>query len=56
MPAAVIPAAIASYVKENYPGATIRKIEKERREYEVRLSNRVELTFDLKLRLVDIDL
>lgn len=56
VPAAVIPAAIASYVKDNYPDATIRKIEKERREYEVRLSNRVELTFDLKFRLVDIDL
>ncbi|MDE7123393.1 MAG: PepSY-like domain-containing protein [Alistipes sp.] len=55
VPAAAVPAPIAQYVKNNYPDAMIVKIEKDRREYEVKLSNRLELTFDRAFRLVDID-
>lgn len=56
VPQAVIPAQIIKYVQENYTDATIKKIEKDRRKYEVKLSNRVELSFDLKFNLIDIDL
>lgn len=56
VPEAAIPSKIAKYVKANYPDASIRKIEKDTREYEVKLSNRVELSFDLKFKLIDIDI
>lgn len=56
VPDAVIPARILEYVRANYPDATVKKIEKDRREYEVKLSNRIELTFDSRFNLTDIDL
>ncbi len=55
VPAAVIPAPILEYVKTHHPDASVVKIEKERREYEAKLSDRVELTFDSKFNLIDID-
>ena len=55
VPAALVPAAIAAYVKKNYPQATIVKLERDRRTYEIELSNRLELTFDKSFRLIDID-
>ncbi len=55
VPEAVIPDPILEYVRDNYPDATVVKLKKDRREYEVDLSNRIELTFDLDFRLVDID-
>lgn len=56
VPSGAVPQPILEYVRENYPDAFIRKIEKDTREYEVKLSNRVELTFDLKFNLTDIDI
>lgn len=56
VPAALVPAAITQYVKKNYPGETIKKIEKDRKEYEIKLSNRIELTFDTKFRLINMDM
>lgn len=56
VPAGIIPAPIMNYVKENYPDTIIKKIEKDRREYEVKLSNRVELSFDMEYNLTDIDM
>jgi predicted nucleotide-binding protein (sugar kinase/HSP70/actin superfamily) len=55
VPAAIIPKKIASYVEKNYPDAKIIKIDRDRRDYEVSLSNRLELTFDMKFNLVEID-
>lgn len=55
VPVAVIPAAIQNYVKSNYPETTILKIERDKKDYEVKLSNRIELKFDLKFNLIDID-
>lgn len=56
VPAAVIPQQISDYVKANYAGINILSIEKDDREYEVRLANRVELTFTLQFQLLDIDM
>lgn len=56
VPTEAVPAPIVEYIRTNYPDATVRKIEKDRREYEVKLSNRIELTFDLKFNLIDIDM
>lgn len=55
VPAAIIPEAIRSYVKENYPDAKILQIEHNDKEYEVKLSNRWEITFDSQYRVIDID-
>ena len=52
---AIIPAAIQKYVTTNYPDAKILKIERDKKDYEVKLSNRTELKFDLKFNLIDID-
>ena len=55
VPAAIIPAAIKEYVNSNYPGEKILKIEKDRGFYELKLSNRYELTFNKDYRIMDID-
>ena len=55
VPAAIIPAQIVKYVSDNYPGAKILQIERDRNDYELRLSNRLELTFDKKYNIIDID-
>lgn len=56
VPVTIIPAQIYKYIKDNYPDAKVIKIEKDYREYEVKLSNRMELSFDLKFNLTDIDM
>lgn len=55
VPDAIVPQAIKDYVKANYPDARILKIERDRHEYEVKLSNRWEITFDNQMRVIDID-
>lgn len=55
VPAGVVPKQIADYVSKNYPNVKITQIDRDRKSYEVSLSNRLELTFDMRFRLVDID-
>lgn len=55
VPAAIVPQAIREYVNANYPGEKILKIEHERGYYELKLSNRYELTFNQDYNIVDID-
>ena len=55
VPVAVGPAQLMKYVKATYPSCRIEEIEKDRRGYEVKLSNKLELSFDKKLNIVDID-
>ena len=51
----LVPEQIRSYVRQNFPDTKFVKIEKGYRDYEVKLTNRLELTFDLNFNLVDID-
>ena len=44
-PAALVPPAIANYVKTNFQGAVISKLDKERQGYDVELNNGMELRF-----------
>lgn len=53
--AQIVPEAIRNYVKTNYPDARILQIEYDDNEYEIKLSNRWEITFDSKMRVIDID-
>lgn len=55
VPAQIVPQAISNYVKTNYPDAKIIQIERDKKEYEVKLSNRWEITFDAQMRVIDID-
>jgi hypothetical protein len=55
VPTPIVPAQIMKYVKENYPDVKVMKIERDRIDYELRLSNRLELTFDTKFNIIDID-
>lgn len=55
VPAAIVPKAIADYVAQNYKDVRILKIDRDTRDYEVKLSNRLELKFDLQFNLLDID-
>ncbi len=55
IPETIIPLNIASYVKTNFQGNDIITIEKETRECSVKLSNGLELTFNRKGNLIDID-
>jgi hypothetical protein len=55
VPAAIIPKQIKHYLEKNYPQAVVLGIDYERKQYEVRLNNHLELTFDKNFRLVDID-
>lgn len=55
VPAQLVPAPIAEYVKNMYSDASILQIERDTRGYEVKLSNRLEITFDKQMRAVDID-
>ncbi|MBO7229939.1 MAG: PepSY-like domain-containing protein [Bacteroidaceae bacterium] len=55
VPAAIVPQAIREYVAKKYPGDKILKIERDRGNYELKLSSRYELTFNADYRIVDID-
>ena len=55
VPAAIIPQAIKEYLNNNSPGEKILKIEPDRGYYELKLSNRYELTFNKDYKIVDID-
>ena len=51
----LIPQAITNYLKENYEGQSVRKIEINRKEYEVELTNGLDLTFNKHFQLIDIE-
>ena len=51
----IVPDKILKYVKANYPDAKVMLIERDKNDYEVRLSNRLELTFDKAFNIIDID-
>jgi hypothetical protein len=55
VPSDVIPAAIHAYVNKNYPNAKVKQIEKDRKGYDVELTNGWDITFDKAFRVVDLD-
>ena len=55
VPAELVPAPIAEYVKNMYPDTQILQIERDTRGYEIKLSNRLEITFNKQMQPVDID-
>lgn len=55
VPVEIIPIAIQQYARNNYSDSKILKIDRDKKDYEVKFSNRVELKFDLNFNLIDID-
>lgn len=55
VPTLLIPQAIKNYLKENYAGQSVKKIEMNKNEYEVELANGLDLTFNKHFQLIDID-
>lgn len=56
LPLELVPAQITDYVNTNYPEVKITKIEKKsRNRHEVELQNGLEIEFDAKFNVIDID-
>ncbi|MCM1151351.1 MAG: PepSY-like domain-containing protein [Alistipes sp.] len=55
VPAAIVPEAIRKRVAQQFPNARIESIDRDRRGYDVGLSNGLDLEFDRQFNLVDID-
>lgn len=55
IPAGLIPVQITEYVKTHFPDASIIEYEVGRRTYEVKLSNRLELKFNRKFNIMEVD-
>ena len=55
LPAGIVPEAVTKVINAHYPEAQVTKIERDHREIDVKLNNRVELTFNKHLQLIDID-
>lgn len=55
VPAGIVPQQIVDYVAKHQPGRKIRSIDRDRRDYEVELDNSLDLKFDLRFNLIDID-
>lgn len=55
VPLAIVPDAIKTYVKKHFPDAQIVEIERKGGNHEVKLSNKLELVFDKKLRIKGVD-
>lgn len=55
VPDGAIPEAIRRYIADNYPERYVTEIDRDRRDYEVKLDSGLELTFDLQFRLIGID-
>ena len=55
VPGKLIPQAISKYLQNNYPRQTVRKIEFNKNEYEVELTNGLDITFNKRFQVTDID-
>ena len=55
IPAGIIPFQIIDVVKQYYPEAQITEYEIGQRSYEVKLSNRMEMKFNTKFQVIELD-
>ena len=55
VPAAFVPGYVANYVNTDFAGEKIVKIERERKGYEVKLSNGMDVKFDVHGKLLKLD-
>ena len=55
VPPALIPAEIVKYISASYPNEKILKIDRDSHDYEVQLSSGLEIKFNMKFQVIDID-
>ncbi len=55
VPATLVPTEIADYVNRVYPGQSIVKIAKDRREWDIELGNGIEIEFNSKFVVIEMD-
>ena len=55
VPSGVVPDQLEAFVEKRHPGLAIVKIDKDKRDYEIELSNGLEIKFDLKFNLIGYD-
>lgn len=55
VPAAIVPAAITTYINRNHAGMKIVKISRNSKEYEVKLNNGIEIKFDKRFNVIEYD-
>lgn len=55
VPAKLIPQPIKSYVQANYSGKNIKKMEIDKGKHEIELSNGLDITFNKRFKVIDID-
>ena len=55
VPVAIVPAPIMAKARELYGDVAVLEIDRDKRDYEVKLTNGLELTFDRRYNLLDID-
>lgn len=55
VPAAIVPQQIKTWVAAQYEGQQIVSISRDKRGYDVKLSNRFEVEFDLNFQVIDMD-
>ena len=55
VPTALIPEQIKANIRTSFPGTTILKLDRNRRGYEVKLNNGLEIEFNRQFQVIDID-
>jgi len=55
VPMELVPDAIKTHINTTFPGTTILKLDRNRRGYEVKLDNGLEVEYDPTFQIIDID-
>ena len=55
IPNGIVPGEIEDFVRKNHPNLFIIKIERDKKSYEIELSNEIEIEFDLNYNLIGYD-
>ena len=55
VPAELIPEEIKTHIQTTFPGSAVIKLERNRRGYEVKLNNGLEVEYDPTFQIIDID-
>lgn len=55
VPDAIVPKQIKDYLAQQFPQAKVLKIEREAKGYEVKLDNQLEIKFNLRFQVIEID-
>ncbi len=55
VPAQFVPKKISKWVANKYPGQSIRKIEKDNREWDIELSDGTDITFNKRFKVTEVD-